>query len=195
MSITIIDGQNEKAIVTNSNKDYNPCLPMTIGDNNEITVIFNGPIKAFEDWFPSICTQNKDYQNEYMFDGASQWNIGNLRANDYTMDSNGGYGLVRSSGDIMCTECHFANITNMLTDRPLFTTSGSFHFSETTMALITTSSSIISAKRTLFTNDTRTFVLKNSNFTNITGHNDLVELVGSEDDVEYSPFLHFELMK
>ena len=186
MSITIVDGQNEESIDDHSNNEFSPCLPMTIDGNKGITIIFSSNITSFTDWFPSICTQNKGYQNEYMFDGAAQWNIQNLRVNDYTMNSNDGYGLVRSSGDIICTQCHVVDITNELSDRPLLSTKASFHVLATTMIGVTTKSSVISANYTVSGVQTvREFVLKDCTFANITGYDNLLKLKRSPDDVEY----------
>ena len=177
VSVTIIDGQNEETITRNLHNEYNPCLPLTIEDIY-IDIIFSSEITSFEDWFPSICTQNKEYRNEYMFDGGFELNIHNLRVNDYTVDSNGGYGLMRcSSGNsTYCTDCHFENITNQLSGRPLFTTNESFHFSETTMTGITSKSPIITSI-SFGTGPKREFVVKDCIFSNVMVDDNFLEVV------------------
>ena len=185
-SITIIDGQNEESIANHSNNDYNPtvynpCLPMTIANDIGIDITFTVNISSFIDWFPSICRKWSEYGNEYMFDGAQRWNIHNLRVEEYTVDNNNRYGLVRcsqSDGDVVCTQCYFKKITNALPDRPLFEIKGSFHFSETALSEITTNSSIISANQPKGhgLHVRRDFMILDCNISNITAYSHLFEI-------------------
>ena len=198
VSITIIDGQNEGSIANHTDSEYNPCLPMKLNDAKEVNITFTANVTSFVGWYPSICTEHDEYGNEYMFDGARRWNIENLRVEDYAVDKNGGYGLIRSannSGDIKCTECRFVNITNVLSERPLLVTNGSFHLSATTFSGITTNSSILSAKHPYsVTYATREFSLLDCRFSSITGHSHLLELQGSLNDVKCS-LHHFQIIK
>ena len=188
-SITIIDGQNEDSIANDLDSEYNPCLPMIMDEGRMIEITFSPNITSFVDWFPSICSE-RDHQNEYMFDGGYLWNITNLRVTDYTVNDDGGYGLVRCKGGnrltgaadsyISCTQCVFESITNENDARPLFWTTGSFHFSSMTMTGITTYLPIVMV---FYPRDwfyaSREFKMIHCEFSNITAENTLFKLIGS----------------
>ena len=130
--------------------DYNPCLPMTINNDKRINIAFSSDITSFQDWFPSICNDDNDndYVNEYMFDGARKWSIRNLIIEDYSVNNNDGYGVMRSGsywfyGGIMCTDCSFTNITSSRSDRYPFQSYGSFHFRSSRFHQITANETII----------------------------------------------------
>ena len=173
---------------------YNPCLPMTTDGAIGVKITFTTNITSFIDWFPPICTKQREYDNEYMFDGAQRWNIHNLRVEDYILDNNNGYGFVRQldgyNRDIVsfvCTQCHFKNITNTLPDRPLFETKGSFHFSAMTLSKISTNAAIISVKHpepVVVTTVLREFTLIDCHISNITAYTHLFDFDGSRNDVE-----------
>ena len=103
----IIDGQNEDVIGNYTDTAYHPCLLRSLLLDKRVTVHFTSNIGLFRDWYPDICStleDDKDYINEYMFDGAQQWHFSNLKL------TQSAYLLIRSQSyhaDITCTECIF----------------------------------------------------------------------------------------
>ena len=187
VSITIVDGQNEECIANHTDYDHHPCLPMTINADKRINVTFSSNITSFDDWFPSICTNQSDYVNEYMFDGALQWNIHNLIVENY--DFGDEYGLMRSEseyGDITCNHCSFINITSTDSEHSLFETHGSFRFHSSNFEGIFASTSMIYGYHdsNWYTGVIREFVLNDCNFIDIFSSSDIVKLDGQWNDVK-----------
>ena len=192
-SITIIDGQNEEAIAKLIDNDYNPCLPEAMHSDKRITITFSSNIASFSGWYPSICTNRSHYVNEYMFDSAQKWTFSNLVVEDYVVTD--GYGLVRTEsyhGDITCDNCSFINVQNSGSTH-LFVTWGSFHFRASDFIGISLDGSyLINADHAYtLTGGNREFVIKETNFINITTAHYLIFLQVSWNDVKWLVFKNF----
>ncbi len=159
---------------------------MTIDADKRINVTFSAHITSFDDWFPAICTNHSDYDNDYMFDGAQKWKIHNLIVTDY--DAGDGYGLIRTEsdhGDIECAHCSFTNITNTDSDHSLFETWGSFHFYDSAFDGIVQDTSLFYGGYRYYTGFTREFVVDGCRFVDISSVGDMIELDGGSNDVKF----------
>eukprot|EP01083_Nonionella_stella_P008944 25907_1 len=135
--IHVVDGQNEAEISNITNTTHDPCLPMPFASNLQVTITFNAAnIHDLDDWYPrNICENdtNKNYKNEYMFDGGKSLKINNLVINNY--GTKHFYPFIRSTLDynasITCIQCRFESIVYDTWDgthsNPLFHTIASIY--------------------------------------------------------------------
>ena len=189
VSITIIDGQSQEAITNHINTEYNPCLPMTINADKRINITFTSNITSFIDWFPVICRNGTGYVNEYMFDGAQQWNFENLIVEDYGSES--GYGLVRMEsyfGDITCIACRFKNISFNESKSGLFESYGSMNFDNSHFEGISVNSTVLILQHSTdaVTGGIRDFALNDCVFMDIAVGESIIVFEPSLNEVEYS---------
>ena len=145
----IVDGQSISDIKTYKELDntdgWNPCLPVPF---NWSTVTINF-ISTFRDWYPfEICDyQNNSihYKNEYLFDGGKSLMINNLYINNYTIDNNTNYPILRSmeyfNASIIINNGLFTNISSSV-NQSLFQTLASLYIKGTSFSNIQISNSV-----------------------------------------------------
>ena len=123
--IYIIDGQNQTQIEEykqlNNTYPWNPCIAMPFDDTKSITINFN--TNDWRNWYPNnTCDYRNNsafYDNTYLFDGGKSLTVNDLNINDYEIDNNTNYPIIRSmdnyNASITIKDCIFTNITSSMT--------------------------------------------------------------------------------
>ena len=136
--IYIINGQNISQIETykrlNNTNKWNPCIPITFNGNKSITITFI----FSSNWYPLIyCDYKNNYMhhtNKYLFDGGKSLIINNLNINNYIINNNTNYPILRSTNNydasITINNGSFINISSSI-NSSLFLTRSSFYIKTT----------------------------------------------------------------
>ena len=138
-AIHIIDGQNinqiQQYISRKFNNEWNPCIPIPFTQSVSITITFGVNISNLCDWYPSnICDYDGNVahypNNHYLFDGGKSITINNLNINDYIINNNTNYPIIRSNdyynASVLIKNGSFINISSS-SPNPLFLTKSSIY--------------------------------------------------------------------
>ena len=171
-----MNGQNisqiEKYKQLNNTNNWNPCIPIKFYGNKSITITFKG---SSINWYPlKICDyQNNSmyYKNEYLFDGGKSLIINNLNINNYTINNNTNYPIVRSieyvGASIVINNGSFINISSTI-NNSLFWTRLDLHIKSTSFSNIQVSNSVFYGYHDLHPgSSTRSITFESDSFYNL----------------------------